>query len=249
MAKNRELYKSKILKTELITPNLRRLTVDIAELENIDSNARGGYIKLAVMRDGEELKRSISIAEVDTEKKVMALDFVNHGGAGPAAQFAREATVNSEIAFYGPGPRRDVDTTCSEYIFVGDMTAFPALKAQLELMRERNEAKKCHVIVEAKSSEDFSYFSKLEDYEHFDFTFIEGNFTALSLLENLKKTSIDTSKNLSLWCAGERLAINEIRGYLRENSELNFEDKYTSSYWQCGLDQSEHSKLKKTDVI
>lgn len=89
MAKKRVLNKSKILNSSLITPNLRRLTVDISQLNHIDLKDRGGYIKLSVLdENSQEVMRSISVATVDMDKQVLSVDFVNHGGAGPAAKFA-----------------------------------------------------------------------------------------------------------------------------------------------------------------
>lgn len=250
MAKKRVLNKSKVISTELITPNLRRICVDISHLENIGLKDRGGYIKLAVKDiDGEEVMRSISVADVDTKKSTLFLDFVNHGGAGPAAKFAREVKAGDEIHFYGPGPRRDVNQEAKNIILIGDMTAFPALKVQLRLMIENDLKVPVSIILEAKSSLDFDYFSEFTSRDNFHFKFIEGNFTALELLKNFKEIEIDSSLDQALWCAGERLAINEIRNYLKEKSEISFIDKYTSSYWQCGLTQSEHSKIKKMDVI
>ncbi|GEM_PF-4502690 len=250
MAKKRVLNKSKILDTSLITPNLRRLTVDISTFSHIDLKDRGGYIKLSVLDENQsEVMRSISVSTVDIEAQTLTLDFVNHGGSGPAAKFARSAKSGDEISFYGPGPRRDINQELDEFILVGDMTAFPALKVQLELMLENNIDKKAHIVLEAKSGEDFNYFQDLLGVENFNFTLIEGNFTAKYLLTKFKEIDISSDKSLSLWCAGERLAINEIRQYLKEHSELDFSEKYTSSYWQCGLTQNEHSQMKKTDVI
>ncbi|PIK15082.1 siderophore-interacting protein [Halobacteriovorax sp. JY17] len=247
--KKRVINRSTILETSLITPNLRRILVDISKFEHIDLKDRGGYIKLSVLNEeGEEVLRSISVSTVDTEKKTMSLDFVHHGGLGPGAKFAREAKVGGEISFYGPGPRRDVEQSLEEFIFIGDMTAFPAIKVQLELMIENDIKSPVEVILEAKSSEDFEYFEHLTHRENFNFKFIEGNFTALELLNGFKEMALSSEKSKSLWCAGERLAINEVRTYLKDHPQISFIDKYTSSYWQCGLTQNEHSQLKKTDI-
>ena len=64
--KKRVLNKSTILESNLITPHLRRLVVDISKFEHISKNDLGGYIKLSVQGpNGEEVLRSISVASIE----------------------------------------------------------------------------------------------------------------------------------------------------------------------------------------
>ena len=246
--KKRVLNKSTVIKSDLVTPHLRRLVVDTSNLEHISKSDLGGYIKLSVQdSSGEEVLRSISVSSVDEDQRTMCLDFVNHGGLGPAATYARNAEAGDIISFYGPGPRRDVDQSLENFIFIGDMTAFPAIRVQLELLVENDIKSPVEVILEAKGVEDFEYFKHLTHRESFNFRFIKGSFTPLELLNKFKELTLDPNTSKSLWCAGERLAINEIRSYLKQLPQISFIDKYISSYWQCGYTQNEHSLLKKED--
>ncbi len=138
----------------------------------------------------------------------------------------------------GPGPAADTDLCAKHFRFVGDRSAFPAIHHQLQRL-ESVCFESCEVTLLVNSTEEQNYFNGLLRRQRLKFNVLQ-NIDPEEFVESLPQD------DLSLWAAGERKTIRNIKQKIKE-LDRSFVHKYISSYWQTGKDQEEHSFLKKQD--
>lgn len=235
MERKRQEHKAKIisLKKEkfFITVECHPETIEFSS-ENI-----GGYIKFLENSDNTTLTRTVTIADILPNNNFI-LDIVNHNSTGPMQKYFQDSNLKKEFSFYGPGDRSLLDLDKSQYFFIGDYSAYPAIKAQIQ--RLVNKKIYLFLLGDKESSQYFSQFSNNINIQMFS----HQEFLESGLIEIRNKFNIEDD---FIWAAGERLSINSVRKFLKENYEISLVSKYLSSYWQEGLKQEEHSALKKQD--
>lgn len=154
-----------------LTPSMIRVTVAGPELADFASRGHDDHVKLFFARPGEEapslptfgpngpvfaegaekpIARDYTPRRYDEATGELDLDFAVHE-AGPATDWATNATVGSTLHIAGPRGSMIVPDDFDWYLLVGDDTALPAIARRLEELRP--EAK-VTVIVEVGSAED-----------------------------------------------------------------------------------------------
>lgn len=248
MKKTKIKYQMEVLAKEYPSPGILRVVASYHNCPKMNKEFLGGYIKLCLKdQGGEDIVRTYSIAEVNEKDQTFSVDFVDHRGTGPGAIWARDVSIKDTIMFYGPGQIKNIDESCEEFYFLGDMTAFAAMKSQLQIVLESFLTKKVVAIFEIEDMKSLEYFTDQLKSEkvHYD---VNTDVTNKSgLLKKFQKIDLSSFHKKSIWCAGERLSINTIRKYLSDNLQVSFHHKYISSYWQRGLKQDEHVMMKKQD--
>lgn len=209
----------------------------------------GGYIKL-LPNTAEgfpgAIKRSISIADANNEEGSFTLDFVSHGGGGPAEQWNARVSAGDSLHFLGPGPAADVEITAKTFFLVADPSAFPAMKRQISRI-SKTDFTSCQVTLLSENKMAPNYFEEFLGLKGMSFklTTQEG-LNADELIGKVQKEGSD------FWAAGERLMVNSLRKAIKKrekSGDLKLAHKYISSYWQNGLVQEDHSKLKRQDKV
>lgn len=213
-----------------------------------NSDSSGGYIKLLFKDQNRLQQRTISISEIDFETNTFTMDFVYHQAGGLASTWANTIQEGHSFQFFGPGPRADIDLSCDEFFILGDTTAFPAIKNQLNNLVPFTN-KKIYLFLELFNETCIEYFNNFKAYKNITILSQSNSKDSKSQLLLLQTHKMTDKTKKSLWAAGERLSINEIRQYLKLATNLIFESKYLSSYWQRGKDQESHSLLKREDAV
>lgn len=80
--------------------------------------------------------RSITVRAWDPERRLLTLDFVDHGDAGFAGPWAARAQPGDRLQLAGPGGDYTPDTGADWHLMVGDAAALPAISASLERVPE-----------------------------------------------------------------------------------------------------------------
>ena len=78
--------------------------------------------------------RTYTVRRFDAAAGELDVDFVLHGGHGPAAAWAREAQPGAWVGVSEPGGHYEPDPTADFHVVIGDETALPAVTTVLDAL-------------------------------------------------------------------------------------------------------------------
>ena len=226
-----------------LTPNMRRISLSGADLDDFPEGQESGYVKLLLEENGEEVRRSYTIREFDALTKTLHLDFMLHTDGGPASAWAETAKVGQEISVVGPGARKLLDFSADWFLIAGDMTALPAMSVNIE--RLPADAKG-YVAIEVLSDADKQNFDLPSGVEIHWVINANADREVLPLLDKVKEFEFLTGRP-SMWIAGEFHTSRALRRYLKLEKLVQRDEIYASSYWHLGLSDDQHKVAKQTD--
>ncbi|GAB3377947.1 siderophore-interacting protein [Spongiibacter taiwanensis] len=251
-----------VISSERLTPNMQRMVLGGADLEDFPADQASGYIKLVFpLVQGEPLPspdeidngapvqlRTYTVRAFDPIAPALTLDLVLHGGVacgGPASRWAETARVGDNMPIYGPGPKKLVDMTADWFLLAGDMTALPALSCNLEQMPGDAQG---YAVIEINSDDDRQALSKPPG--------IELVWVVNSAPDTENTMLADAVRNLpwregrpSIWAACEFSNMRLLRSYFKKERLVSRNDLYVSSYWKAGHSEDEHKVAKQRDAL
>lgn len=254
------LFRAEVVRTEQISPHMRRVTFTSPDLAGCVSAGHDQRIKLFFPLAGEtdpvvpegpdwwtEFRampddirppiRTFTIRELRDDE--MDVDFVLHGDTGPASTWAGRATPGDRVAILGPD-RRHSPIVGYEYrpsadtdwtLLAGDETALPAITAILGALPADRRA---HVFIEVESTLEMRPLDCGADV-HVTWLSRGGRpATGGGLLrEAISRTEFPTGRPYA-WLAGESSAITDLRRHLVNDRGVDKENVYFSGYWLLG---------------
>jgi len=249
----RPLRKLRVSAINEVCQNLRRITLRGEDLEGFPADETGGYIKLNFHDPEYEtpLVRTYTVRDTRLDQLEIDVDFVLHEHGGPAAKWAMNAEIGSEILIGGPGPKKTVPFDADWYLLAGDMTALPAISINLEeLSRNRPDATG-YAILEVLSEQDTHTLIKPEgielvwviDESHGKST--EGTDSAL--VQTVKNIDWRDGK-VAVWTACEFDSMKQFRKFYLKDKGLIRKEIYISSYWKDGVSEDQHKVIKRKDA-
>lgn len=178
---------------------------------------------------------------IDLEKKELTIDFAVHDGDSVACQWAKEATVGSQVGLAMKLKHRDVLPDVKEFLFVTDMTGIPAVSA---LVATLPQDAKATIITEVLTAEDI-----LE--AHYD---SQAAVTTEWLINPTpEKGSQLATIAIHLWhklaspnfthVTAEYSTVKSLRDFLRKEQSLTSQEFYACAYWQ--IDKKEDEEREK----
>lgn len=236
-----------VLGKEHFTPNMLRVTLGGTGLHGFPDETDGAYVKLRLAEPEAEgdkpLIRTYTVRYFRSEPCEMDIDFVLHDVDGPAADWARACAPGDRIRLGGPGPKKIADHSADWFLFAGDMSALPAIGANLEaLPRDARGYALCEII-DAADKQDIDAPDGIE---------IQWIVNAHPDEENT--ILLDAAKAVEwldgepyAWVAGEFSQSLAIRAWLKSDRGLTRERMYASSYWQIGQTEDGH-RVSKASV-
>jgi len=236
-----------VLASQLLSPHMRRLTLQGEAIADYPADAEGGYVKLVfpVAGQAKPQLRTYTIAQIDHGCCTMEIDFVRHEDAGPAASWAEQAREGDRIEIAGPGPAKPVNPDHDWVLIAGDMTAFPAIRSNLRRLPAETRG---YLLLEVATEEDqaaldlplASLPAGLELIWLVNAHPGEGKMLsdAIQALEWLPGDA-------AIWLAGELEEVITARSYLKTLPGVAGERRYISSYWKCGLSEERHKVEKQ----
>lgn len=227
-----------------ITPHLRRIRFCGEDLHDFPEDQESSYVKLLLEHQGELVRRPYTVRKFDFINKILDIDFVLHGDAGPASAWAAAAKVGDCIPVGGPGSRKLVDFSADWFLLAGDMTALPAISVNLEKLPPEARGYAAIEVVDAADVQPLSCPAGVEVHWVIN---PEPRADHFPLLNKVREFELLPGRPF-MWVAGEFHTSREIRRYLKFERQVSKQDLYASSYWHIGLSEDRHKQVKAEDV-
>lgn len=243
-----------------LTPNMKRITLVGEHLASFPTGVESAHVKLTFPLGKEKMQqpsawealfarkslstRPYTVRNFDAVSGELEIDFALHEHGGPAGTWAASTQPGDMVAYAGPGPIKRVDGTADWFLLAGDMTALPAIAANLERLPE--EAKG-YAVIEITSKEDKQDIKTPVG--------VEVSWIINPTPGQNQQGFIDAVRALpwgdgvpAVWLACEFSAMKVLRSYFKEEKNLGKKQLYASSYWKYGLAEEEHKRVKNRDV-
>ena len=141
----------------------------------------------------------------------------------------------------GPGPKKLVDYSADWFLLVGDMSALPAISANIEGMPEDAKGFAILEVIEEADRQNLKAPAGLEIQWVMNPQPEEPSERLLNAVKALEWRP----GRPSIWVAGEFSAALGVRSYLKKERGVDRKDLYASSYWQMGKSEDEHRVSKR----
>lgn len=117
---------------QYLTPQMIRITLKSPDLADFVSLGADDHVKLFFpLPDGTQTMRDYTPRAYDNDAGTLVIDFAVHE-AGPATQWAIDATVGTELNIGGPRGSAVISPVFDWYLLIGDETALPAIGRRIE---------------------------------------------------------------------------------------------------------------------
>ncbi|MGO1297266.1 MAG: siderophore-interacting protein [Vibrio sp.] len=243
-----------VIATERISPNYQRIQLQGDSIAHFDAECIGGYIKLQFTPQGSTdlstlddsvrpVLRTYTIRDFDPQSHILTLDFVRHEVKDPccgfAARWALECQVGDSIQIAGPGKSPGINTSGDWFFLVADMTALPALSAQLTALPADAQGYAVIEVADANDAQTLTAPEGMDIIWH-----VAGQGT--ELVDAVKALTWRAGQ-CAVWCACEFDAMRAFRQYFRQQQDIDRDYIYISSYWKNGVTEEGHKVIKRED--
>lgn len=254
---DRKIRKLVVLNKQQLTPNMQRISLQADDLSDFPVDSEGGYLKLfftpegdtdiTVLSEGNKPKmRTYSISQLRQQQHQIDVDFVRHEVGeigGFASRWSEAVAVGDSIYGSKPGLVKPVNASCDWCFLVADMTALPALTAQLAKLPA---TAKGYAVIEVRHIDDIQDLAKPAGVEIF--WQVASELEESSLVERVTSlTWLDGEA--SVWCACEFSQMRALRDYFRNTRTVDKDNLYISSYWKSGCTEDGHKIVKREDAL
>ena len=247
-----------VIDNQQLTPNMQRIRFQADDLSDFPADAEGGYIKLLFTEQGDTdisalgadqnpKKRTYTIRHFRQALNQLDVDFVHHehsamdnDSGGFAAAWSESATTGDTISIAGPGMLKPVNIDTDWYFLVADMTALPALSAQLTKLPTTARG---YAVIEINHEDDKQILPKPEGIE---LIWVIADAAKTYLVHQVKALTWQQGE-VSVWCACEFSAMRALRVYFRNDRNVDKDNIYISSYWKSGCTEDGHKIAKRDD--
>ncbi len=229
-----------------ISPHMRRISLGGDSLKSFPEGQESAYIKFVFPpkdEGGRQRLRSYTVRHFDAKELRLDVDFALHSVGGPATAWAQSCAVGDAITIVGPGPTKLVDPTADWFFLVGDMTALPAIAANLEKLPADATG-----IAGVEISHDSDKLS-LEKPAGVDLRWV------VSSEDGQGRELIDAVRaqpwregTVGVWSACEFGKMKLLRAHFHDERAAPPETTYISSYWKLRATDEEHKKAKSEDA-
>jgi len=240
-------YNLIVTDTRRISASMHQVTIGGRDLEGFPQDQDGGYFKL-ILEPGSDGRKPLMRTYTIRRQRPREIDvqFALHGGnaAGPATSWALGAKIGDPITIRGPGAAKLLPIGHDFYLIAGDMSALPAISANLKAMHR--DAKGVAVLEIQHEDDKIA----IDAPEGIDLRWIvnpEPGLHPKLLVDGLRAVERPAGR-LAGWAACEFNGMRALRGFLRDELGLGPRELYISSYWKHGLDESEHKLAKREDA-
>ena len=220
------LYDVTVLAAELVTPHLKRLTIDAAHVPNLKRDLPGQWLKVFVQdAEGRRLPgRAYTVRRLHGDGRI-EVDFVLHGDEGRISAWAARASVGEPFEVSAPHPRGGfaVDAGTTHYLLAADETGFPAVAAILEALPADATATVMVEVVDASEQQPVSTHARLA------LRWLHRGAGPSTLADAVR--ALDLPAGIAAFVAAESGQVSAIRSWLKARGTTRLD---ASGYWKRG---------------
>ncbi|MEO1222301.1 MAG: siderophore-interacting protein [Pseudomonadota bacterium] len=240
-------YDLTVAASQRVSPSMHQITLAGEALRDFPQGQDGGYFKL-ILEPGSEGKKALMRTYTICRQRETEIDvlFALHGGhaAGPATSWALNAEIGDPMTIRGPGPAKPSPETCGFYLIAGDMSALPAITANLEAMPRDARGV---AVLEVQHEKDVTSIDAPHGLELRWMINPEPGLHPTLLVDALRQVELPDCE-IAGWAACEFEGMKRLRAFLRDELGVLPRNLYTSSYWKLGLTETEHKVVKREDA-
>jgi NADPH-dependent ferric siderophore reductase len=237
-------YHVQVLKSQSISPHMRRLALHGEALKSFPPNEESGYVKMLFTPNDSSkvVLRSFTIRAFDKQQSHLTLDIVDHGDQGVAAKWLSQCEPGDDVIVRGPGKKILADPNADWFFLAGDMTALPAIAVNLEALPDDAKG---YAIIQIGAEEDKQRIRKPKDMQlHWLINNEPEDSTKLMHAIRQKPWLSGTPYP---WFAGEFETMRQVRRYFRDEKAIDRKQMYISSYWKHGDTDEGMKQAKRSD--
>lgn len=238
----RAIRSVEVVSRQQLTPNMMRLHLEGPGLIDFPAGYEGGYIKLVLDDSEKPTVRSYTVQSYCEHSQRLTIDMVAHGDSGPAAIWAKQVQLGTQIDIVGPGACQKINTSADWFILAGDMSALPAICANLSRLPADARG---DVVLEVISEADKQVLDVPRNVEVHWVINPEPESMNTSLEDKVMALPWRNG-DVSVWVAGEFSASRALRQYFRHDRKVGKNNLYVSCYWKIG-ETDEGMKVAKRD--
>lgn len=238
----------RVSQTRHITPGLLRITLTGDDLADFVSMSFDDHVKIFLPEPGASapvvpevteqglvfpsdrarpIARDYTPRRYDKTKGELEIEFALHG-AGPAADWARQAKPGDSVGVGGPRGSFVIPDDFDWYLLAGDETALPAIGRRLDETASRLRTIVVAQVASESERVDFTPSEKVQVYWAYRDRADGGN-----LVRALAQIELPAGEGY-VWAAGESQAMRDLRSFLTNERGVDAKRIRASSYWKQG---------------
>ena len=238
-----------VVESYQLTPNMQRVIVTgnfASRYEQIDNTSHFKMQVPQIDNPEEMVTRTYTVRHYDANKQHLHIDFALHESPGPAAHWALHVKPGDPARIIGIGSAKWLNHNAPWYLLAGDMSALPAIAANLEALPNNAMGKAVIEIMDEADKQSLTVPAGV------DINWVinpNPNQENSVLFDAVRHNVGDLHWHLgkpSIWVAGEGSAVQKIRRLFLDEYDMSRREMYTSSYWQIGLTEDAHQQAKRS---
>lgn len=223
------LHAVAVRNTRLVTPHMKRITIDACGLTSLRPNLPAQWFKVFIPAADGALSggRAYTVRHFDPQTRLLDIDFVLHGDSGPLSAWAERAQVGDHLEISDTHPRSGfaIEPDIHNYLLFGDETALPAIGAILEALPDHARAQVFSEVRNADAQQRLSSRAALS---------IDWLHGSDRLLQAAADTVKAQSEATAIWVAAESSQVVAIRRLLLRERGIDKASLHASGYWKRG---------------
>lgn len=234
-----------VVRTTRVSPHLLRVTLSGPGMQDFPEGRESANCKLVINDEsGRDVTRTYTIRSYRADVQEVDIDFFIHAAEGPASTWAVNASPGSKIILKGPSSPKLVSENTDWVLLAGDMSAMPAIEANLERLAPSTSGV---AVLEVVNESDVRRIAKPEGVA-LHWVINPSPETPNDILVNAIKALELPAGEGAVWLAGESSAIKVLRRHFKEEVGIARPNLYASGYWQIGLTEDSHQQVKRLEA-
>lgn len=197
--------------------------------------------------DKRPVIRTYTVRWIDREARQLALDFVTHGDAGVAAPWATKAQPGDVLVLSGPGGGYSPNPDAAWHVFVGDLSALPAISAALESLPAQATGVAYLEIQQEEDIVEISHASQVDVQWLINPDDSDIGFLARVVDDAQWPVAADQVGGIQVFAHGERESIKAIRKSLAKRG-IPRDAISISGYWARGRTEDAFQAEKREPI-
>ncbi|MFG1425979.1 siderophore-interacting protein [Roseixanthobacter glucoisosaccharinicivorans] len=216
-------------RVELVTPHMKRITVDGSSLPSFRPGLPAQWLKVFV--PGAATGRAYTVRRFNRVSKRIELDFVLHGDNGPVSAWAARVQPGEAFRISGTHPRSGVAAApaASRILLFGDETALPAVGSILETLPAHARAEAFVEVADASEEQ------AIESSAGVSLTWLHrGDATNGASLEAAAQALGRPPADTIIWIAAESSTVAALRRLALSEWGVDRSRLHAAGYWKRG---------------